>query len=74
MTTYGKSKLLWLGGGVVGAVVGAGFTERGQRSPISSGILGGVLGAIIVGAFGDAVLEQEQRTGVFSLTPVSWKG
>lgn len=65
MTTFQKSKLLWIGGGVVGGLVGYFATKSGSKTVASA-----VLGSILVGATGDAVLEQEQRTGVFSLLPL----
>jgi len=65
MTTYEKSKLLWIGGGLLGAVVGYAITKRPKEA-----ILSGALGAILVGAVGDKVLEQHQRTGVWSLMPI----
>jgi uncharacterized membrane protein (UPF0136 family) len=65
MTTFQKSKLLWIGGGIVGGLVGYFSTKSGPKTLASAG-----LGSILVGAFGDAVLEQEQRTGVFSLLPL----
>jgi len=57
MTTFQKSKLLWIGGGIVGGLVAALATQSGPKT---------LAGA----AIGDKVLEQEQRTGVFSLLPL----
>lgn len=65
MTTYQKSKLLWISGGVVGGLVGAIATNSGAKTALSA-----ALGAILVGMIGDKVLEQEQRTGVVSLLPL----
>jgi uncharacterized membrane protein YjjB (DUF3815 family) len=65
MTTYQKSKLLWIGGGIVGGFIGYCSTKSGSKTALSA-----ALGSILIGAFGDAVLEQEQRTGVFSLLPL----
>ncbi len=65
MTTYEKSKLLWIGGGLLGAVVGYAITKRAKET-----LLSGALGSILVGAVGDKVLEQHQRTGVWSLRPL----
>jgi uncharacterized membrane protein YjjB (DUF3815 family) len=65
MTTYQKSKALWIGGGIVGGFIGYVATKSGSKTALSA-----ALGSILVGAIGDAVLEQEQRTGVFSLLPL----
>jgi len=65
MTTFQKSKLLWIGGGIVGGLVAALATQSGPKT-----LAGAALGSILVGAIGDKVLEQEQRTGVFSLLPL----
>lgn len=65
MTTYEKSKLLWIGGGLLGALLGYAITKRPKQA-----LLSGALGSIVVGAWGDVVLEQEQRTGKLSLVPL----
>lgn len=67
MTTYQTSKLLWIGGGLLGAVVGYAITRHAKET-----LLSGALGSILVGAVGDKVLEQHQRTGVWSLVPVRY--
>ena len=64
-TVFQRSKALWIGGAVVGGVVG-GFAGKSA----GKAALGAALGSILLGATGDAVLEQEQRTGVFSLLPL----
>ena len=60
-----KSKLLWFGGGVLGAVAGFYLSKKP-----GSAVAGAALGAILVGAIGDKALEQKQRTGVFSPFPL----
>ena len=65
MTTLQKSRLLWIGGGVLGAVAGFYLSKKP-----SSAVAGAALGAILVGAIGDKALEQEQRTGVFAPYPL----
>jgi outer membrane lipoprotein SlyB len=58
------SKALWIGGGLLGGIVG-GTTGGG----IGKAVLGAAIGSILLGAVGDAVLEQRDRTGVLSLWP-----
>ncbi len=72
MTTFEKSKLLWIGGGIVGGLAGyfAAKTGKTPLGPVAGTLCAAALGSIVVGAIGDAVLEQEQRTGVFSLLPL----
>jgi len=65
LTTYQKSRLLWIGGGLLGGVIGYAVTKRPKEA-----LLSGAMGSILVGAVGDKVLEQHQRTGVWSLLPV----
>jgi uncharacterized membrane protein YjjB (DUF3815 family) len=65
MTTFQKSKALWIGGGIVGGLVGYLASKSGSKAVASA-----ALGSILMGAIGDVVLEQEQRTGVFSLLPL----
>ena len=65
MTTFQKSKFLWIGGGILGGLVGYFATQSGPKTLGSA-----ALGSILLGAIGDKVLEQEQRTGVFSLLPL----
>ena len=65
MTTYQKSKALWIGGGLAGGLLSYLATKDGGKT-----VAGAALGAILLGAFGDVVLEQQQRTGVFSLLPL----
>jgi outer membrane lipoprotein SlyB len=65
MTTYEKSKALWIGGGLLGAIIGYASTKRSKET-----VLAGLLGSILVGAVGDKVLEQHQRTGRWSLVPI----
>ena len=62
---YQQSKLLWIGGGLLGAVIGYAATRRAKET-----LLSGALGSILLGAVGDKVLEQHQRTGVWSLMPI----
>ena len=49
----------------MGGLIGYFATKSGSKTLASA-----ALGSILVGATGDAVLEQEQRTGVFSLLPL----
>lgn len=35
-------------------------------------LAGAGLGTIVLGVMGDKIVEQYQRTGVFSLLPLSW--
>jgi len=65
MTTYEKSKALWIGGGLLGAIVGYASTKKSKETLLSA-----ALGSILVGAIGDKVLEQHQRTGQWSLLPI----
>jgi hypothetical protein len=46
-----ESKVLWITGAIVGAVV----APKGKR------VLGGALGAIMVGAVGDAAIDRIRR-------------
>jgi hypothetical protein len=55
MTTLQKSRLLWWGGGILGAVAGFYFSKKPGKT-----LAGATLGAILVGAVGDKVLEREQ--------------
>lgn len=66
--TFERSKALWIGGAAVGGIVGG---VAGKS--VKTAALGAVLGSILLGATGDAVLEQEKRTGVFSLLPIGWR-
>jgi len=50
-----KSRLLWWGGGILGAVAGFYFSKKPGKT-----LAGATLGAILVGAVGDKVLEREQ--------------
>jgi hypothetical protein len=74
MTTFEKSRALWIGGGLLGAVAGyVAFRlgKAGDYKTVAGGTAAGaVLGSILFGGIGDAVLEQEQRTGVVSLLPL----
>lgn len=74
-TTWQRSKALWIGGGVVGGIVGLAASQGCPHgaSKFKNTALGAALGSLLLGAFGDAVLEQEQRTGKFSLVPLAWK-
>lgn len=75
-TTHQRSKALWIGGGVVGGIIGWAASQGlpPERSTLKTTALSAVLGSILLGGIGDAVLEQEQRTGVFSLLPLRWRG
>ncbi len=55
MTTYEKSKLLWIGGGVLGAVVSYAATKKPKDA-----ISWGVIAALLVGGIGDKMLENQQ--------------
>lgn len=73
MTTFEKSRALWIGGGVAGAAVAflvSKYATPDRAKVFTSTALGAVLGSVLIGAWGDCVLEQQQRTGVFSLTPL----
>ncbi len=52
MTVYQRSVLAWLAGGVVGLAVAK------KRK-----VTGALMGAAIVGAFADKLIEQGERTG-----------
>jgi hypothetical protein len=72
MKVLGASKLLWIGGGAVGAFGGYAAGKCRPIGPAWGMLAGAALGAILLGGIGDAILEQEQRTGVFSLMPLAW--
>lgn len=67
-TNFEKSKALWIGGAAVGGIVGG----LAGKSIVTT-LAGAALGSILLGATGDAVMEQEDRTGVFSLIPLKWR-
>ena len=69
MTTSDKSQWLWIGGGLLGGVVGYLTTKSGGKA-----VAGAALGSIIVGAIGDKVIEQHGRTGEWSLLPLGRTG
>lgn len=52
MTTWDKSVLLWIGGGVVGGIIGY-FSTKDRRKRIASV----AFGSLMVGAIGDKMLE-----------------
>ena len=73
MTTLEKSRALWIGGGLAGALVG--YVVSKGNSPDRAKIftrtaLSAALGSVVIGAWGDAVLEQENRTGKLALFPL----
>lgn len=56
MTTWDKSKSLWLMGAFAGAVIGG---SAGHSAKHTFG--GALMGAIIVGGIGDAMIERDDR-------------
>lgn len=58
MTTYEKSRLLWIGGALLGAVGGYALGKSRSIGPVFGTAAGATLGAIVVGAGGDAILER----------------
>jgi hypothetical protein len=55
-----ESKVLWITGALVGAVV----APKGKR------VLGGVLGAIAVGAIGDAAIDRIRARAALAQLPI----
>jgi hypothetical protein len=75
MTTFERSQALWIGGGLAGALIGFLVSKHKFAPPdyarvFTSTALSAALGSILVGAVGDKVLEQHQRTGEWSLMPL----
>lgn len=61
MTTFEKSKRLWWGGGIVGAIAGLVMAKHQDKGPVAGALGGAALGAILVGAIGDKMLERAQQ-------------
>jgi hypothetical protein len=71
VTTWQESKALWIGGGLVGGLIGYFLLPQGKwKTTAGRTAAGAVLGAILTGGIGDGVLEQQQRCGKFSLLPL----
>lgn len=60
MSVFGKSLLLWLGGAIVGAIALHNHPIGGRKRPVLAPVLGGILGAVVVGSVGDATIERCQ--------------
>jgi hypothetical protein len=73
MTVLESSTLRWIAGALAGAATGYAISKhQGSEGTFMKTLAGAGLGTIVLGVMGDKVVEQYQRTGVFSLLPLSW--
>jgi hypothetical protein len=73
MTILESSTLRWIAGALAGAATGYAISKhQGREGTFMKTLAGAGLGTIVLVVIGDRVVEQYQRTGVFSLMPLSW--
>ena len=64
MTTFQKSKLLWVTGGLVGGLIGLFAYKRGKisrpKTAAGATALSALLGSMLVGGIGDKALENQR--------------